>query len=92
MPGDCSREGVSQVSPRIGIHPKIDQRLADLSHDELRKELERQAKLMPPEDQARLLQLIEAMQDGKAIDADQMGALSPSELRESADGLRKAKD
>jgi hypothetical protein len=63
----------------------------DLSHDELREELERQAKLMPPEDQARLLKLIEAMHAGTAIDTDRMAELSPDELRAWTDTLGQPK-
>jgi hypothetical protein len=68
-----------------------DPRPQDLSHDELRTELERQIRLLPAEDQARRLQLIEAMQAGAAIDTDRIGELSPEELREWADHLRPPK-
>jgi hypothetical protein len=73
--------------PEIGVEPVTVQRPGDLSHDQLQDELERQAKLMTPVDQARLLKLVEALQARAAIDTGRLGALSPDELRDWADTL-----
>lgn len=64
-----------------------DPRPKDVLEEQLRAELERQAKLLTPEDQVRLLSVIEAMQAGATIDAARIRGLSASELREWADDI-----
>jgi hypothetical protein len=63
-----------------------------LTLEELRAELARQAKLLTPEDQARLLQVIEAMQAGTSVEADVIRGLTADELREWSDHLGRKVD
>ena len=68
-----------------------DLRPEDCSAEQLRAELERQAKLLPPVDQARLLTVIQAMRAGATIDAAKIRGLSATELRGWADNIGELK-
>lgn len=63
----------------------------ELSGAELRLHLEREARLLAPEDQARLLRLIKAMENGATIDAESIRGLDPAQLREWSDELGQPK-
>jgi hypothetical protein len=58
------------------------QRAAELTLAELRARLEREAMLLEPEDQARLLLVIDALRSGLAVDAEVIRETKPAELRE----------
>ena len=64
---------------------------SDSDGEMLRAELERQVKLLAPDDQARLLKVIEALQAGAEIDAERMRELTALDLRLWADQLGQPK-